>query len=89
MCQLLLEGCSTEHRQHSDSIPVAFALARRDLLLWDVDILGTQPQALYQAQAGAVEELGHQQIRLLESSKDGLSLGVGEHDRKGRCRRRS
>ena len=56
----------------------SLAVAHDDLLLGKIDIFDPQPQAFYQAQAGAVEQPGDQLLRAGHGGKYLLDLFAGE-----------
>lgn len=80
MCrQGLLDG----GREHADAILASLAVADDDLVGGEVDVLHAQAAALEQAEAGPVEQDGHEPAHAAEFAKHGVDLLASEDDRQG------
>ena len=66
--------------QHGDAVLVAFTGADRDLISGKVHVLDSEPCALQQAQASAVEQDRHETGDAAHALKNGADLFAGEHD---------
>jgi len=73
-------GCRKGDGKHGKSVLHALAVAHDDLVEREVDVLHSQPQALHEAQAGAVEERRHEKGRPVEPREDGPHLIPREDD---------
>jgi hypothetical protein len=54
------EVAADDGRQHGDAVLVALAAPHGDLVAGEVDILDAEAAAFEDAEAGAVEEAGHE-----------------------------
>ena len=77
--QLELKWRGQPLRQHRHTIFLTFAIAHCQLITVEIQVFHTQPDTLHQPQAAAIEQLGHQTIRLSELAKNSLDLRFGQH----------
>ena len=76
---MFLEWADQAGGQHGDPIVQAFAIAHDNLLVGKVEIFDAEPQTLHQAQARAVENLGHQCMGPREGPNDLQGFSCGQH----------
>ena len=67
-------------RKRRGPVLVAFAGADDDLIAPEIDILHSEPSALQEAQARAVQQDGHETGSAAELAENGPHLVAGEHD---------
>jgi hypothetical protein len=67
-------------RQHRDPVLVALAAADHDLVGGEVNVLDAEPAALEHAEAGAVEQAGHETRHAVEPLEQGTDLIAGKDD---------
>jgi hypothetical protein len=77
--QMLFEGRDGDVRHHRDAVFGPFAIANDDLALGEVEVFDPQPHTFHQAQAAAVEQLGHQLVRTRQHADDGAGLLSGQN----------
>ncbi len=75
-----MEGLLEPRRQEGDAFPQSFAIADGDLVVAEVDVFEAQTQRFHQAQAAAVEQLGHETVIALNMGNDAVGLSAGEDD---------
>jgi hypothetical protein len=78
-----LEGRDEGIREDGDAVVFAFAIADDDGVVTKVYVFDAQAQAFHQAQAGAVEELGHEFGDAGHVVDDSEGFGMGEDGREG------
>lgn len=76
--QVFLERGDEAIREHGDPIFFPFAIADSDRLVCNVNVFHPQPDAFHQAQAGTVEQLGHQAVGAGHLGDDPAHLFPGE-----------
>lgn len=76
--QMLFKGGLNCLGQHGDAIDCAFAVADSDLIEGEIDVFHSEPKRFPQAQAGAVEEIGEQEVCTGEVGQDEVDFGFGE-----------
>ncbi len=69
-------------RQHGHAITRAFAIAHRDLVAFEIDILDAQPQSLQEAHPRAVQKTDNQPARAFQLREQCSYFVFPEHDRK-------
>ena len=76
--KMRLERPAEPLREQGDTFAHAFAFADDDLAVAEIDILDAQAQALEQAEAASIEEMGHEAVIAFEVSEDGTRFCAGE-----------
>ena len=66
--------------ENSDPVLLALAIADNNLMVTKVDILHSEADTVHQAQAGAIEEIGHEPVGAGHLGEDGLDFVAGEDD---------
>jgi len=69
-------------RQQGEAVFPALAVAHRHLVTVEVDILDSQANAFEEAQAGAVDQGGHQPRRGVETAEDRADLCSAQDERR-------
>ncbi len=67
-------------RQHGEAVFIALAAADGELALLKIKVFDAQPETLGEAQAAAVEQLGHQLVGLGQLGDDPAGFSDGEDD---------
>lgn len=78
--QVHFEGSLKARGQEGNALAHAFAIADGYLVVAEVEVFDAQAECFHQAQAAAVEELGHETVVAFELGDDGVSLGAGKND---------
>src|SRR5512138_1473792 len=78
---LTFDGRDEGIRQRGDAILLALAIADRDGLVVEIDILETQPDAFHEAQSGTIEELSHEFMDAGKLVDDPQDFCVGQDGR--------
>ena len=68
--------------QHGQAVLHSLAFADDDLVLAEVEVFDAQAHTFHQAEAGAIEQFGHQLMVAGHLSEDGLNFVFSEHNRK-------
>jgi hypothetical protein len=76
--QVLLEWRDKAGREHGDPVLESFSVSDCDLALGEVDVLDPQAEALHEAEAAPIEELGHELIGGGEAADHLACLVLGE-----------
>jgi len=76
--QVFAQGRDEAFGEHGDAVFFAFAIANDDAVLFEVYILDAQTQAFDEAQAGAVEDFGHELVSAGEGVEDAQGFVFGE-----------
>jgi hypothetical protein len=74
------EGGNEGSGEHSDAILVSFAGLDGDSMEVEVDVFDTEVYAFVEAEASAVEEVGHEEVIAGEVGEDFLDFRAGEDD---------
>ncbi len=77
---LLLEAGDEGLGEHGEAVFAALPLSDVDEGLGEVDIFDTQGGTFGEAEAGAVEDAGHEEVGAMEEGEDLADLGGGEDD---------
>jgi hypothetical protein len=75
-----LEVARGAGRKHGAAVAGALAAADEDLVAAEVDVLNAQPATLQQAEAGAVQQRGHQRGGAVDARENGAHFLTREHD---------
>jgi hypothetical protein len=75
------EASLDRRRQHRRPILAAFAVADRDLVGHEVDVLDPETTALEEPETGAIEESHHQPRNTVEVTEDGAHILSRRDDR--------
>lgn len=76
--EVFLEGLDEGIGENGDAVLCAFSVADEDDMLVEVEVLHAEADAFHEAEAGAVEEFGHQLVGAGEAGDDAEDLFVGE-----------
>ena len=77
---MLDEGLFQPLGEHGEAVLLAFAVSDGDLVHIEVYVFDPKPQALHEAQAGTVQERGHEVGCAVQGVQDRLDFGAGEDD---------
>ena len=78
--QVQLQRFFERFRENGDAVLFALAIADEDLLVTKVDVLHPEANTVHQAQAGAIEQIGHEPVGAGHLGQDGLDFVAGEDD---------
>jgi hypothetical protein len=76
--EVILEGSVETGGENREALVVAFRFADEDLVVLEIEVLDAQAEAFHEAQAAAVEELGHELVFAGEVAEDEADLVAAE-----------
>jgi hypothetical protein len=76
--EVFLEGLDQDIGEDGSAVAHAFPVANEDEALVKVDVLDTESHTFHEAEAGAVEEFGHELVGLGEGVEEVLDFFLGE-----------
>lgn len=78
--QVLLQFGLERFGEHGAAVFVALAFADGDFVSFEVEVLDAQAEAFEKAHAGAVEQLGDEEIGVGQLGEEKSNFGLGEDD---------